>query len=311
MTFNRIAVYGHRGWASSAIFNALVSSGAPIKVLYRPGSDVSSLPSNVAKVEVDVENQEQLIAALQDIDIVISLVGHEGVKRQHGFVKAIPSTNVKLFVPSDLGIRAFDEQGLQVPVNKTKAEVEKAAHDAGIPTTIVVLGCFAESAFSIGIMGIDYPGNRIVFTGDSANQQANICTRNYVAAAYAQIFASTPPAQLQGRIIGLSEFKATGNEVSTALKIKYGKEPEIIIHSIEKVENEVDTCIEKGIPLSLAWWCRKTWGNGKLVKGVGDDIWDVKGYEKATLDELLVEGKLEPYRDLPPQVTQAFYSMFN
>lgn len=47
------------------------------------------------------------------------------------------------------------------------------------------------------------------------------------------------------------------------------------------------------------------------MKGVGDDIWDVKGYEKATLDELLVEGKLEPYRDLPPQVTQAFYSMFN
>ncbi|XXH00796.1 CDP-diacylglycerol--glycerol-3-phosphate 3-phosphatidyltransferase [Hypoxylon texense] len=311
MTFNRIAVYGHRGWASSAIFNALVSSGAPVKVLYRPGSDISSLPSSVAKVEVDVENQKQLIAALQDVDIVISLVGHEGVRRQHGFVKAIPSTNVKLFVPSDLGIRALDEQGLRVPVNKTKDEVERAAKDAGIPTTVVVLGCFAESAFSIGIMGIDYPGNRIVFTGDSANQQANICTRKYVAAAYAQIFASTPPAQLQGRIIGLSEFRATGNEIAAALKKKYGAEPTIITHSLEKVENEVDTCIEKGIPLSLAWWCRKTWGNGKLVKGVGDDIWEVKGYEKATLEGLLVDGKLEPYRDVPPQVTQAFYSMFN
>lgn len=79
-----------------------------------------------------------------------SLVGHEGVQRQHGFVKAIPSTNVKLFVPSDLGIRALDEQGLRVPVNKTKDGVEKAAKDAGIPTTVVVLGCFAESAFSIG-----------------------------------------------------------------------------------------------------------------------------------------------------------------
>ncbi|KAI1767518.1 NmrA-like family protein [Hypoxylon sp. FL1150] len=311
MTFNRIAVYGHRGWASSAIFDALVSSGAPLKVLYRPGSDVSSLPSNVAKVKVDVENQEQLIAALQDVDIVISLVGHEGLTRQLGFVKAIPRTNVKIFVPSDLGIRVLDEQGLRVPVNKTKAEVEKTAHAAGIPTTVVVPGCFAESAFSIGIMGIDYPGNRIVFTGDSANQQVNICTRNYVAAAYAQIFASTPPAQLQGRIIGLSEIKATANEIVAALKRKYGKEPEIIAHSLEKVENEVDTCIEKGVPLSLAWWCRKTWGNGKLVKGVGDDIWEVKGYEKATLEGLLVDGRLESYRNVHPQVTQAFYSMFN
>ncbi|KAI1098844.1 NmrA-like family protein [Jackrogersella minutella] len=312
MSYNRIAVYGHRGWASSAIFNALVSSGAPTKLIYRPGSDVSNIPSNVAKVELDIEKQQrELIAALKNIDIVISLVGHEGVKRQHGFVKAIPHTNVKLFVPSDLGFRPSDERGWSVPVNKTKREVEEAAKAAGIPTAVVMVGAFAESTFAIGILGVDYPGNRIVLTGDSANQQLNICSRKYVAAAYASIFARTPPAQLAGRAIGLSEFKATGSEIVAALKKKYGAEPQVIRHSLEKVTNEVDTCIQNGIPLSLAWDCRRAWANGTIVKGVGDDIWEVEGYKKATLDDLLVGGQLGPYRDLPPQVVQAFNSTFN
>jgi uncharacterized protein YbjT (DUF2867 family) len=77
-----------------------------------------------------------------------TLVGHGGVESQHAFVKAIPRTNVKLFVPSDLAFRC-DEQGLRVPVNKAKAEVEKAARLAGIPTTVVLVGNFVGSTLAI------------------------------------------------------------------------------------------------------------------------------------------------------------------
>lgn len=71
MSVNRIAIYGHRGWASVAILAALVASGAPIRVLYQPGSDISNLPESVTKVEVDVADQDKVIAALQNIDIVM------------------------------------------------------------------------------------------------------------------------------------------------------------------------------------------------------------------------------------------------
>lgn len=71
MSFNRIAVYGHRGWASSAIVAALIESGTPIKVLYRPGSDISSLPDSVTKIASDLDDQDTIIAALQDVDIVL------------------------------------------------------------------------------------------------------------------------------------------------------------------------------------------------------------------------------------------------
>jgi nucleoside-diphosphate-sugar epimerase len=68
---NRIAIYGHRGWASSAITAALIASGTPVKVLYRPGSDVSSLPDSIATVAVDLADHGQVVAALQDVDIVM------------------------------------------------------------------------------------------------------------------------------------------------------------------------------------------------------------------------------------------------
>jgi len=71
MQYNRIAIYGHRGWAASAIVKALADSGASIKVLYRPGSDISMLPAYVSIVAIDLTATEAVIKALQGIDIVM------------------------------------------------------------------------------------------------------------------------------------------------------------------------------------------------------------------------------------------------
>lgn len=79
--------------------------------------------------------------------LLSSLVGDEGTDRQYGFVKAIPRTNVQLFSPSDFCLR-YCEQGMRMPCMKAKAKVEKASKDAGIPTTVVHVGNFAEFTLS-------------------------------------------------------------------------------------------------------------------------------------------------------------------
>lgn len=71
MPHNRIAVFGHRGWASSAIVDALSATGAPVTVLHRAGSDTHNLRAGVKKIQVDIDDHEALIAALQHIDIVM------------------------------------------------------------------------------------------------------------------------------------------------------------------------------------------------------------------------------------------------
>ncbi|KAK6209758.1 hypothetical protein QIS74_11342 [Colletotrichum tabaci] len=309
MAFNRIAVYGHRGWGSSSIVDALIASGAPVKILYRHGSDISSLPGHVAKVEVDVDDEAALIDALQNIDIVLSLVGHEGVRRQHGFVKAIPKTNVKLFSPSDLAAR-YDEQGLRIGVNKEKDEVEKAAKAAGIPTTVVLVGNFAEFALNTPGMGVDSAGNMITHSGNSADEKLNLCTRKYVAAAYASIFAATPISQLENRAIALCELAPTGREIEAALEAKHGVAPQVSTHSLSRVNGEVEGGLQSGSPFALAWYCRKIWATGQQCQMVGTDFWEVDGYDKATLEDLVVRGKLEAYREMPPQVAEYFKQCF-
>lgn len=298
MPSNRIAIYGHRGLFSSQIVSALIASDASITILYRPGSDTCNLPASVTRIEVDVLDQDALVAALQDIDIVISLVGDEGVSREFGFVQAIPRTNVKLFVPSDLGLR-YGEDGMAIPLLKKKKQVQEAAQQAGIPLTVVLIANFAEFTLGSIVMGIDIKGNRLLYTGNAVSEKASMCTVGYVAAAYVSIFTTTPVAEISNRAIGLVELAPTGAEIAAALEEKHGKEPKIFRQSIEKVEEDFSHRLDSDLSaLAPAWYYRKLWGTGELTSLLGSDIWDVPRYKKATLEDLVVNGKVGHYRDL-------------
>jgi hypothetical protein len=365
MPFNRIAVYGHRGWASSVIVRGLASTGAPIRILYRPGSDISRLPDEVTAVEVDVFDKAALLAAIGDIDIVMyvpivnpatrhrdnfangvicsSLVGHEGVTRQHHLVDAITHSDVQLFVPSDLAAR-YDTEGLSIPVNAAKMEVEEAAKKAGIATTIVLPGNFAEFVLSTPsvacsspnqqsrpaktlcrALGIDLDANRVTYFGNSAEAPLSIwygayvillnpllidhSTREYVAAAYGSLFAQTPIEQLRDRQFSITELSPTGHDISRAMEARHGSQPLTTSIPIASVSDEVARCLTGRNRFSLMWYCRKIWSTGEQIKMIGGDTWDVAGYRKMSIQDLVVDGKLQQYREVPPEVLRVMKSL--
>ncbi|EJP70163.1 nmrA-like family protein [Beauveria bassiana ARSEF 2860] len=310
MSYNRIAVYGHRGRFSSKILSALIASGAPITVLHRPGSDVSSLPSHVPKIEVNVLDEDALVAALQDIDIVLSLVGDEGIDRELGLVRAIPRTGVKLFVPSDLGLQ-YDQEALAIPILQKKANVLEAARQANIPFTVILIANFAEFTLGSIVMGVDVEGNRLLYTGNAATEKASMCeytahlthnassTVNYVAAAYVSIFTTNPVSEISNRAIGLVELAPTGQEIAAALEKRHGRKPDIFTQSTEQVTAEFLARLDSDLSaLAPAWYWRKLWGTGDLTRLLGSDIWHVPNVRKATLDDLIVKGEVGTYRDL-------------
>ncbi|KAG7404300.1 Isoflavone reductase-like protein [Fusarium oxysporum f. sp. rapae] len=303
MVFNRIAVYGHHGFVGSGIVPALIASGAPITVLHRPSSDTSDLPDHVRKISVDVSDEEALVDALQDIDIVISLVGDVATDSQYGFVKAIPKTGVQLFCPSDFCLR-YCEQGMRMPCMKAKAKVEQASKDAGIPTTVIHVGNFAEFTLNTPAVGVDLQNNILVHTGNSANERVTMCTKNYVAAAYVDIFTARPVNTIQDRTITLSELAPTGNKIAAVMKEKNGREPRIETRSLEDVNRTIEELISKESNLAVPSYCRKMWGTGEMMKMLPDDLWEVSGYKKASLEDLVIGGRLGPYRALPDQVME-------
>lgn len=132
-----------------------------------------------------------------------------------------------------------------------------------------------------------------------------------MAAAYASIFPSTPISQLKDRDLALSELRPTGNEIAEALAQKFKAAPLSKNESKEHIFQSLDEAIETGNPFALALYCRKIWATGEQAKMIGEDIWDVKDYPKATLSSLIAEGKLKPYRSLPAEVRGYFTNLYN
>ena len=135
-------------------------------------------------------------------------------------------------------------------------------------------------------------------------------TRSYIGAAYASIFATTPISRLRNRHIGLSELSPTGDDIVRVLASRHGAAPKRVRHSVDKVDSEIKACVEAGSPMALLWYYRKLWGTGRHVDLIGRDIWEVNNYRKASLNELVLEGSLSSYRDMPMEVAKLLLTTF-
>ena len=85
-----------------------------------------------------------------------------------------------------------------------------------------------------------------------------------------------------------------------AMEGRFGNSPKQVHRSIEDAEK----AIQANSPVALAAYARKIWGQGRARELMGDDIWTVPGYQKATLRDLIVLGKMEKYKQLPPFVVK-------
>lgn len=131
-------------------------------------------------------------------------------------------------------------------------------------------------------MGIDIRNNRMIFTGDSANQPVNLwfvyshllltlvtqstndfSTRPYVASAYASIFATTPIPTLQNRTLALSELTPTGAQIAASLSQKHSSRTKTTTETLASINQKIETGLEAGMPIVLAYYCRKIWGTGE------------------------------------------------
>lgn len=68
--------------------------------------------------------------------------------------------------------------------------------------------------------------------------------------------------------------------------------------------------LDKGQPLANAWYCRRIWGAGKIVELIGSDIWEIDGYSKKRLEELIIDDKVVAYRESSPAFQAAVDKMF-
>ncbi len=85
-----------------------------------------------------------------------------------------------------------------------------------------------------------------------------------MTAAYASLFAATPVSELAGTKFGISELSPTGYDILRALEDRYGREPRIFHHDLQKTDDELDLALETGSSAAAVWYYRRLWGQGSL-----------------------------------------------
>ncbi|KAM3513915.1 hypothetical protein MY11210_002452 [Beauveria gryllotalpidicola] len=92
---------------------------------------------------------------------------------------------------------------------------------------------------------------------------------------------------------------AAPRDCCSAREERHGRKPDIFRQSTEPVTAEFLARLDSDLPaIAPAWYWRKLWGTGDLTRLLGSDIWHVPSVRKATLDDLIVTGEVDTYRDL-------------
>lgn len=76
------------------------------------------------------------------------------------------------------------------------------------------------------------------------------------------------------------------------------------------MSKEIEARLQKGDISAIPLGYRLAWATGKHLELVGNDIWDVQGYPKTTLEKVVVEGDVEPYKAFPPQFAALIETTF-
>lgn len=79
---------------------------------------------------------------------------------------------------------------------------------------------------------------------------------------------------------------------------------------MEEVDRQIQVRLDQGLPLALAWYFRGVWGSGKVHTMIGSDIWELEGYQKKSLKDLIEDEGLVAYRDTSPALAAALEKTF-
>ncbi|XP_039158682.1 eugenol synthase 1-like [Eucalyptus grandis] len=175
---SRILVFGGTGYIGKHIVRASVSLGHPTCIYARPTGPQTG-PSNlnlrhefrsisINIIEGELEEHEKIVAALKQVDIVISALAYPQVLDQLKIIDAIIAAgNIKRFVPSDFGC----EEDKITPLPpfeeflEKKRKIRRAIEAASIPFTFITANCFAAYFVNL-LLHPHNPHDEIVVYGD-------------------------------------------------------------------------------------------------------------------------------------------------
>lgn len=192
-----VLIVGATGYIGQHIARACLKFEHPTFLLVRPDvvSDmrkaqlIKSLKgSGATLVQGTIEDVSSLLAAVKQVDFVISCIAEDKILEQLKLVEAMEQAgNIKRFLPSEFGMdpdRLLDCPKLVGDLFTAKRAVRRAVEKAGIPYTYVSANCLS-GYFLAGLAQINQfwpPTDHVIIYGDG-NQKV-IWNREEDVASY-------------------------------------------------------------------------------------------------------------------------------
>jgi len=240
--YHRIAVAGSGELAYQVMID-LLKEPAMIKRLVcisrkrSDREDENDVPAAAERRAVNYEDPNSLMAALSDMDVVISCLGGSGLAQpQQNLLRAAKAVGVKLFIPSD-----FDDP-LTSPIPgsafATKHALHNMIHELQQPYFFLYSGNFSDVLFSKTSAFFDMDGSEIYIVGDG-DKKIRWTTRVDTARFLAHILTRAEDDELKNRSFQITGDSKSMNEIKQILEQTGNKKLQVKSESIEDVRRRV------------------------------------------------------------------------
>ncbi|KAB8258568.1 hypothetical protein BDV32DRAFT_159864 [Aspergillus pseudonomiae] len=299
-----IAIAGGTGHLGKHITTALlstpfISSFTSIILLTRSETS-SSIPNN-PKLQLRKYTPTNLSQALTDIDILINAIGPSGHSFKEALLRAIPKTNIKLYIPSEFGVNHYihDFPHQEWDAKKRHYALAREILPPQVKVCRVFCGLFMED--SIGPwFGFDTRGGRYESVGSSAERVSftGLGDVGRVVAGLCRLFAAEGEVPDVVHVAGDTKCVA---DVARVMEREGGGPIEVTQAALGEYKERVTSVVGS----DPAAYLRFLMGEGKInhsPAGLGCDNDLVNPEERVwkwkSLEELARETRGRPWRDL-------------
>jgi len=210
-TYKSFAVIG-AGIIGTPIVEALISKGASVVVITRPGSSAAnSIPKGAKAASVDLKSATALADAFRahNVEVVVSTVGHPGLPDQPTIAEGAKLAGVKLFAPSEYGYSTIGQTQGELGL---KSKFADHLTEIGLPSVRFFVGGFIS--FFPWLVELDSGKFKILGKGQS---KASYTAPEDIAGFVAHILTTLPPSELANKIFRIQGAHLTLLEIAALL----------------------------------------------------------------------------------------------
>ncbi|KAH7050314.1 hypothetical protein B0J12DRAFT_753879 [Macrophomina phaseolina] len=260
----KVAVVGASGNTGTAIVDALLKHGFEVTAITREGSTATFPPQHVS-------SKDGVLSAIRGQDAVVSCIAQAAVGGQDVILDAAVEAKVKRFLPSDYGIDYISARSTKVgkclegKVQTVDYLNKLTQQHTWFSWTGVATGMFFDWGLERGALGFDLKTRTatIIDSGNEAFSTTNLAT---IGQAVASILHH--PEQTANRMVKISSFKTTQNEVLQLLQAESGEKWQVKNTTGQDVENIGDSLQQSGNPLCFVLYLQRyTFSDG------GNTVW--------------------------------------